>query len=791
MSRDVSGVYIEMFNCAIHVFVGAPTVPQSLPRCAEGHCNRWRHEWKERRYLWNEECADDLRACGAQPLRLLFSPPLCSETPSGLSEPLSLTIGSQHNCNWVLKEDSRYTGDISDLVSITKHCHITTHLLHGSIPKVWKPQDTCDNSNECTANIADFFTIWTSSQMAAQGHITTLQNELSFAEIKTELSITRYKGEIEYCTAAVSAERKAPAQLALKKPGDEYFSSSLELFSQRPNEDNILNKPSSLCLQTEICELNLKEAERLPSTCYNYNSDCRSTNCKRKEAFTWYLDSNSQYDSICKKFKQSISPVKSVNKEYHNKRQQRTITSTLLKHCIYKNTHYNILAAVMQPCHVKEIKVESGTNYSSSVPLATVVVLDQSEIYHKVLLWRCAASWSLALTPGDIIMLTNLTLCENKWNKEILLQSTYRSGMVYLGNWLPISADCSNITECSFLKELLNYISTKQYYLRDFCSNDPQKLDCIQHVRFSQLQPELLVHSVLKVDKIMILKEYTYHFKGLPQNKVILTVEEVKGQHCTLILWGESVSWCSQIRHKKNHIWLFKYLLCRKNLISEELELHSTPWSTLECLFDDDNRAIDFRLRYFKNQAPPSNMSNLMATNKDRYSGVIEIKGIISKLEFYVPGNKIVLMTHNCSITNILMSLPSVIYTGCGKCRKDLKIDNYLYEQCFDCLPFNQVRTFYKPATMTVMSETSRICIHVPSEIIQTIFLNISPNLLCRIIAGSTSLTYGAIVADMCQSLLADTGELYVLSMKSQITLDENSMPFEQEFHLLNFHANI
>ncbi|KAM5148058.1 shieldin complex subunit 2 [Mantella aurantiaca] len=544
---------------------------------------------------------------------------------------------------------------------------------------------------------------------------------------------------------------------------------------------------------SETCQVKMRELERSPSPKFTSLSNDPSQNGsgKRKTTSlgTLYLPSSTQ---ISKKPKQSRSSVQRGSKESDDRRPQTSLKPlTLLKHCIDKNKQYNILAVVLQPSHVKEIRAKSGPNSGLSFPLATIVVLDQSGVKCNIIIWRNAAFWSLSLFPGDIIMLTNLTVCEDKWSKETFLQSTFNSSFLNLGNGFILIADeYSNIVEYFVLKELLYYLFTKHCYLRDLPSHPPQKLDCVQHVGLSQLQPEVLVHSILKVVGISILKERTYHFKGLQQNKIILTVEEVKGQTGTLILWGTGVSWCEKIRMKRDFIWVFKNLLCKKNLISGDLELHTTPWSSCECLFDDDKRAIDFKNKY-ENGSHPKLLS-LRTVIEGRYLDDIQIKVRISELIFLVPDNQNICVNKHTSITKILNYLPLVIYSGCGKCRKELKIDsNHVIEQCAICLPLNQIRLFYRSVLMTGRSEEDEICIHVPPDVLEKIFLNISPNLLHKPVSGSSNVTYGAIVADTCHSLLADNGESYLLTLKSHCSLDENSVPLEQEFHLLSFLVNI
>lgn len=79
---------------------------------------------------------------------------------------------------------------------------------------------------------------------------------------------------------------------------------------------------------------------------------------------------------------------------------------SLIKNCDSKSQKYNCLVMVLAPCHVKEINIKSGPNSGSKVPLATIVVIDQSEIKKKVFLWRTAAFWALTVFLGDIILLT-------------------------------------------------------------------------------------------------------------------------------------------------------------------------------------------------------------------------------------------------------------------------------------------------------------------------------------------------------------------------------------------------
>ncbi|NXP49668.1 SHLD2 protein, partial [Heliornis fulica] len=104
-----------------------------------------------------------------------------------------------------------------------------------------------------------------------------------------------------------------------------------------------------------------------------------------------------------------------------------------LKNCCCKNQKYNVLVTIVHPCHIKEVQVKTRPKSSCRIPVATIIVIDQSEIERKVVLWRGAAFWSLTVFPGDIVLLTDTVMYENLWCGEIMLQSTFTSQLLNLG----------------------------------------------------------------------------------------------------------------------------------------------------------------------------------------------------------------------------------------------------------------------------------------------------------------------------------------------------------------------
>ncbi|XP_072679984.1 shieldin complex subunit 2 isoform X4 [Canis lupus baileyi] len=226
--------------------------------------------------------------------------------------------------------------------------------------------------------------------------------------------------------------------------------------------------------------------------------------------------------------------------------------TSLIKNCDSKSRKYNCLVMVLSPCHVKEINIKSGPNSGCKVPLATIAVTDQSGIKKKVSLWRTAAFWALTVFPGDIILLTDVTVHEDHWVGETILQSTFTSQLLNLGSYSSVQPeDYSGIVNGVVLQDLLAYVSSEHSYLRDLPQRQPQKMNSIEFVELERLQPDILVHAVLRVVDITVLTEALYSYRGQKQKKVMLTVEQVQGQHYVLVLWGPGAAWYPQLQRKK------------------------------------------------------------------------------------------------------------------------------------------------------------------------------------------------------------------------------------------------
>ncbi|XP_054584837.1 shieldin complex subunit 2 isoform X3 [Eptesicus fuscus] len=612
----------------------------------------------------------------------------------------------------------------------------------------------------------EFLSIMTSSQLAFLAQRTNKgKSSINKGTVNTEVEAEASPGEIK-----ITKDN-------LIQPDDDF----VERYESRQNQAYSLELFSPVFPETKSSHIHIKSdkglkenvesqelfsfEDKLPSNEICIES-CRSgilcsqVNASHKSRMKWNCTSEDKSGHL--KVLQVSKKIKLVSNAGGptTAKDQRSVSefkgikkTSLIRNCDSKSQKYNCLVMVLSPCHVKEISIKSGPNSGSKVPLATVVVIDQSEIKKKVFLWRTAAFWALTVFLGDVILLTDSSMVS-----DVVLQ------------------------------DLLAYVSSKHSHLRDLRPRPPQAVSSVEFVALEQLQPGLLVHALLRVVDVTVLTEAVYSYRGQKQRKVLLTVEQAQGQHYVLVLWGRGAAWYPQLQRKKDYIWEFKYLFVQRNYILENLELHTTPWSSCECLFDDDVRVITFKTKFQKCMSSFVKMSDLATHLEEKCSGVILVKAQILELVFHATTAQQIVINAHSSLKSIFSSLPNITYTGCAKCGLELERDeNKIYKQCFSCLPCTTKKIYYRPALMTIADGLYKVCVHVGSKLMEKILLNISPDWLSRVIAPPSEVTYGLVAADLLHSLLAACGAPCVLRVQSLFVLEENSYPLQQDLSLLDF----
>ncbi|XP_054584841.1 shieldin complex subunit 2 isoform X8 [Eptesicus fuscus] len=163
----------------------------------------------------------------------------------------------------------------------------------------------------------------------------------------------------------------------------------------------------------------------------------------------------------------------------------------------------------------------------------------------------------------------NVTVYEDHWVDETVLQSTFTTQLLNLGNYSSVQPEeYSSMVSDVVLQDLLAYVSSKHSHLRDLRPRPPQAVSSVEFVALEQLQPGLLVHALLRVVDVTVLTEAVYSYRGQKQRKVLLTVEQAQGQHYVLVLWGRGAAWYPQLQRKKGVILVKAQIL--------ELVFHAT-----------------------------------------------------------------------------------------------------------------------------------------------------------------------------------------------------------------------
>ncbi|KAM9052079.1 shieldin complex subunit 2 isoform 6-T10 [Megaptera novaeangliae] len=413
----------------------------------------------------------------------------------------------------------------------------------------------------------EFLSVMTSSQVAflAQRKYKG-QNSVNKGTIKMEIEPETSHGEIRITEDNLIQPNDDSTE---GYEGGQNQACSLELFSpvcpETKNSHILLNTDKGLEENIGSQEL-FSFDDKLPPNEIRIESCSSGILCSQLNTFhkssikrSWTSEDKSGHPQALSEVPHVAKKIKLTSNERDHTvtMHQRNVSgfkgikkTSLIKNCDSESQKYNCLVMVLSPCHVKEINIKSGPNSGSKVPLATIVVIDQSEIKKKVFLWRTAAFWALTVFLGDIILLTD-----------------------------------SSMVSDTVLQDLLAYVSSKHSYLRDLPRRQLQKMSSIEFVELEQLQPDVLVHAVLRVVDIIILTEALYSYRGQKQRKVMLTVEQAQGQHYVLVLWGPGAAWYPQLQRKKGVILIKAQILELVFPVTASLKIALNAHSSLKIIF--------------------------------------------------------------------------------------------------------------------------------------------------------------------------------------------------------------
>ncbi|KAL3971616.1 cholesterol 7alpha-monooxygenase [Sarotherodon galilaeus] len=472
--------------------------------------------------------------------------------------------------------------------------------------------------------------------------------------------------------------------------------------------------------------------------------------------------------------------------------------TTLLARCDKPGVGYSVLVAVVHPCHLKEVKVKSGPSAGTSVPLASIVVTDQSGVEMKVVLWRRAAFWALTVGPGDVLLITALQVNEDRWRGETVLQSTFSSKLLNVGQITSSSTPpVSQQVNARSLRSLCSFLRERRPLLVSLPRRPPQDLNRLPYATLTSLRANALVHALLRVTHTHISPEWRAEAESRSRSAVqlnaVLTVEQPEDQQGAVLLWGAAVDWLPRFSRDKGAVWDFRVLLVREGLTSDLPELHSTPWSTVQAVDPTDHRVQDFhRTRRCQKGNSSTLELDLDTLLSQKYNGDVELRVQVITFCFQdAPPSQNApqpVLDSSTSLEGIMVALSGdITYTGCGRCSAELDTDaNDIYRPCYPCLPHTAVRCYYRPGVLTVSGRGSiQVCVQVPPDPLQKI-LNAPPDKLHRSSAPGSEVKHIQVAAERIHTLLSLPRKTFIATIRSNFLCDENSIPISQDFMLLD-----
>ncbi|KAJ0066900.1 hypothetical protein NL108_004871, partial [Boleophthalmus pectinirostris] len=374
------------------------------------------------------------------------------------------------------------------------------------------------------------------------------------------------------------------------------------------------------------------------------------------------------------------------------------------------------------------------------IPLASIVVTDQSGMEMKVALWRRAAFWVLTVNPGDVLLITELQINEDNWRGERVLCSTYNSKLLNLGRVPPPGTlTVSQQVRARCLTPLYDFLTKHRPLLVSLPVPPAQALTRLPYATIRSLRLNTLVHMLLRVTHTHLSKEWQSEAdsrcRSALQRRAIVTVEQPGGQQGALILWGAAVEWLPRFTRDTATVWDFHNLLVREGVTFDIPEVHSTSWSSVHALDRTDPRMSSF-LQPLRAAASSSVELDLRTLLSQKYSGEVELRVNVEAFHFHaapLSPKPVLVLDRSSSSADVLKLLSAdVTFTGCGRCGAELDTDsNDIYRPCYPCLPHTSVRCYYRPAVLTLTDGDHQMCVQVPPILLQKILMA-PPDKLCR-----------------------------------------------------------
>nr|CAB3266057.1 shieldin complex subunit 2 [Phallusia mammillata] len=249
--------------------------------------------------------------------------------------------------------------------------------------------------------------------------------------------------------------------------------------------------------------------------------------------------------------------------------------------------HQNFIVSVVNRFPVKEIWLKSQACW---IAVCVIMLMDYNGLSCRLTLWREKCKYSLNMCFGDILFLNKISVKQSF--DDIVMCMTAESKMINLGcakSLLQASLH-GNLCEkfmCNVTKTaksfLEHYPLCTHSMIRNFlCDGNP--LTNVSNNLRDALHPGRSVNVTVY---IMGVKQSKFTDKKGPI-LIYVSNDATTVNLQPLLLHGSATQWVKKLRQFHIYKWHFTNLICCDHQETGRIEMHTTVFSSADCLFDSE-----------------------------------------------------------------------------------------------------------------------------------------------------------------------------------------------------------
>ncbi|XP_019852276.1 PREDICTED: protein FAM35A-like isoform X2 [Amphimedon queenslandica] len=385
----------------------------------------------------------------------------------------------------------------------------------------------------------------------------------------------------------------------------------------------------------------------------------------------------------------------------------------------------SVLAIITQVNPLREINMKN----SEKVAIASVLLSDPTLFHFKLTLWREAAQWAERLTPGDIILLSNMRVKE--WQGEKVGHTVLLTRLLNIHQCKRIPLKIRDKIPQSIYSNFYSWAIRDHFFLFEK-QNKAEKCK-IDFKRSDELFSESLIHFRGKLLKIISNKK-----ANLFSYTVLLMSDSPTSSVLINIIGHQSQLWFNRLIKGVGLVWDATYLIVLpEGSQAGYTVLQSTSRSCFK--YSDQSKAQEVLKIVTSNPvSADTRFVSVSQLNEVRSSGMYHVKARATSMRFIMEsGNdgfdlcSIKGKTDNNEIDyhQLLHLLEACLYIGCGICsRASIQDANGVYCLCTQCSGKSidvSCIGYFRPLLVTLGTESSSHIATAPSTIVNQLLADV------------------------------------------------------------------